>query len=78
MTQVVLIIAIVFGSITITTLGCVYMGTSYTAQKKGLKKGASQREIKTLQQKVDDIQQEMTALKKELKRLVKIAKGMNE
>ena len=77
MGQVVLIIAIIFGSITITTLGCVWMGTSYFAKKKGLKTGASQREVEILQQKVNDIQQEMTILKKEVKRLIKIAKGVS-
>ncbi len=78
MGQVVLIIAIVFGSITITTLACVWMGTSYFAKKKGLKTGASQREVEALQRKVNDIQQEMVALKKEVQRLIKIAKGARE
>jgi uncharacterized protein YlxW (UPF0749 family) len=78
MGEVVLIVAIVFGSIAVTTLGCVLMGTSYFAKKKGLKKGASQREIETLQQTVDDVQQEMAVLKQEVKRLIKIAKGAGE
>lgn len=78
MGQVVLIIAIVFGSIAITTLGCVWMSTSYFAKKKGLRTGASQREVEALQQKVNDIQQEMAALKKEVTRLIKIAKGASE
>lgn len=78
MGQVVLVIAIVFGSITVTTLGCVWMGTSYAAKKKGLRNGASQREIEALQQKVSDVQQEVDALKKQVKRLIKIAKGVNE
>ena len=75
MEQIVLIIAIVFGSITVTTLGCVWMGISYVSRRDGLIKGASQREITVLQQKVDDAQQEMAALQKEVKRLIKIAKG---
>ena len=78
MGEVVLIIAIIFGSIAVTTLGCVWMGTSYAAKKKGLRNGASQREIEMLQQKVGDVQQEMDALKQEVKRLVKIAKGVRE
>ena len=78
MGEVVLIIAIIFGSIAVTTLGCVWMGTSYAAKKKGLRNGASQREIEMLQQKVSDVQQEMDALKQEVKRLVKIAKGVRE
>ncbi len=75
MAQIVLIIAIVFGSIMLTTLGCVWMGTSYAAKKKGLRTGASQREVEALQEKVNAIQQEMTSLKNEVKRLIKIAKG---
>lgn len=78
MGQVVLIIAIVFGSITVTTLGCVWMGTSYFAKKKGLRNGASQREIEVLQQQVDNVHHEMDALKKEVQRLIRIAKGANE
>ena len=78
MGEIVLVIAIIFGSITITTLGCVWMGTSYAAKKKGLRNGASQREIEMLQQKVSNVQQEMDALKQEVKRLIKIAKGASE
>ncbi|MDE0689477.1 MAG: hypothetical protein OXI61_15025 [Candidatus Poribacteria bacterium] len=70
--------AIIFGSIAITTLGCVWMGTSYAAKKKGLRNGASQREIEMLQQKVSNVQQEMDTLKQEVKRLIKIAKGASE
>ena len=78
MGEIVLVIAIIFGSIAITTLGCVWMGTSYAAKKKGLRNGASQREIEMLQQKVSNVQQEMDALKQEVKRLIKIAKGAGE
>lgn len=78
MGEVVLIMAIIFGSIAITTLGCVWMGTSYAAKKKGLRNGASQREIEMLQQKVSNVQQEMDTLKQEVKRLIKIAKGASE
>lgn len=77
MEQIVLLIAIVSGSIMVTILGCVWMGTSYARKKEGLTKGASQRDIAVLQQKVDDAQQEIAALKKEVKRLIKIAKGEN-
>ena len=78
MGEVVLIITIIFGSVAITTLGCVWMGTSYFAKKKGLKKGASQREVEALHQKVNDVQQEIDALKNEVKRLINIAKGVDE
>lgn len=78
MAQVVLVIAIIFGSITVTTLACVWMGTSYAAKKKGLTKGASQREMEALHQKVDNVQQEIDVLKNEVKRLIEIAKGTSE
>ncbi len=75
MSQIILIIAIIFGSVTVTTLGCVWMGTSYYAKKRGLTKGASQHEIEALQKKVNHVQQEVVTLRKEVKRLIKIAKG---
>lgn len=78
MGEIILIIAIVFGSITVTTLGCVRMGTSYFAKKHGLTKGASQREVEALEKKVSRVQEEVVALKKEVKRLIKIAKGVGE
>ena len=78
MGEIVLIIAIVCGSIVITTLGCVWMGTSYFAKKRGLKKGASQRQVEALHQKVNDVQQEIDVLKNEVKRLIEIAKGRGE
>ena len=78
MGETVLIVAIIFGSIAVTTLGCVWMGISYVTKKQGLKSGASQREVSVLQQKVGDVQQEVESLKKEVKRLIKIAKGVSE
>ena len=78
MGEVVLIVTIIFGSVAITTLGCVWMGTSYFAKKKGLKNGASQREIEVLHQKVNNVQQEIDVLKNEVKRLIEIAKGVGE
>ena len=78
MGQMVLMIAIIFGSITITTLGCVWMGIAYAAKKEGLGNGASQREIEVLQQRVNDVQHEMVVLQNEVQRLIKIAKGVNE
>lgn len=78
MSQVIVIIAIVFGSVTVTTLGCVWMGISYAAKKRGLTKGASQREIEALQKKVNHVQQEVMSLRKEVKRLIECAKGGGE
>lgn len=78
MGEVVLIIAIICGSVTITTLLIVWMGISYAKKKEGLTKGASQREIEVLQQKVNEVQEEMVVLKQEVKRLINIAKGASE
>ena len=78
MGQVVLIIAIISGSIMVITLGCVWMGISYVQKKDGLTKGASEREIAALQQTVVDVQQEIAVLKNEVERLITIAKGVGE
>ena len=75
MGEIVLIVFIIAGSIAITTLGCVWMGTSYFAKKDGLKKGASQREVEALHQKVNAVQQEIDILRTEVKRLIEIAKS---
>ena len=71
------VLIIVLG-ITITTLGCVAMGISYSKKVNGLGKGASQSDIEVLQQQVSHIQEEMVTLKKEVKRLIKVAKGVDE
>ena len=78
MGEIVLIIAIISGSIMAITLGCVWMGISYVSKRDGLTKGASQREIAALQQKVNDVQQEITVLKTEVERLIRIAKGESD
>ena len=59
-------------------LVCAWMGISYAKKSEGLEKGASQREIEVLQKQVNHIQEEMVALKKEVKRLIQIAKGIDE
>ncbi len=78
MEQITLIVAIVFASISITTLGCVWLSISYYKKKKGLTKGASQSDIVALQQKVKDVQGEVVVLKEEVQRLIRIAKGTGE
>ena len=72
-----IVLVIVLG-VVITALGCTWMGISYAKKVQGLEKGASQREIEALQQQVDHVQEEMVALKKEVKRLIEIAKGVGE
>lgn len=71
------IILIIVIGVTGTTLGCVWMGISYAKKVNGLEKGASEREIEALQAQVGHIHEEMTALKKQVKRLVKVAKGID-
>lgn len=67
--------------VTIIVLGvvaCMWMSMSYAKKASGLEKGASQREIEVLQEQVNHIQEEMVALKKEVKRLIQVAKGIDE
>lgn len=67
--------------VTIIVLGivaCTWMSMSYAKKAAGLEKGASQREIEVLQEQVSHIQEEMVALKTEVKRLIQIAKGIDE
>ncbi len=78
MVEIIVIIAIIFGSIIVTTLGCVWMGTSYSAKKRGLTKGASQREIEAVQQQLAKVQEEVATIKNEVERLIKVAKGIDE
>ena len=78
MAQMTLIVAIVFSSISVTTLGCLWLSLSYYKKKKGLTKGASQHDIAALQQKVDDVQEEVGVLKEEVQRLIRVAKGTDE
>lgn len=73
-----LIVLIVCGSITFMVLGCVWMGTSYSEKKRGLRSGASDRELFALQQQVSEIRKETDALKNQLQELIKIAKGISE
>lgn len=77
MGEVVLCIAIISGSIMLITLGTVWMGISYVKKRDGLTKGASEHEMRTLLQQVADVQEEIAVLKKEVGRLIKIAKGVD-
>ena len=56
-------------------LVCCWMGISFAKKEAGLEKGASQREIEALQEHVNNIQEEIIALKKEVRQLIQIAKG---
>lgn len=72
-----LFISIICVSITFIVLGCVWMGTSYSEKKRGLRSGASDRELFALQQQVSEIRKETDALKLQLQELIKIAKGIS-
>ncbi len=76
MSAFIIIVIIVCGSITITILGCVSMGTSYAEKKRGLQQGASQRDLEALQQQVSKIDGEIDSLKIQLQELIQIAKGI--
>lgn len=76
MSAIIIIVVIVCGSLTVTILGCVSMGTSYAEKKQGLQQGASQRDLEALQQHVSKIHGEIDSLKGQLQELIQIAKGI--
>ena len=76
MITILLIVLIGCGSIVVTVLGCVWMGTSYSAKKHGFLQGASQRELESLQQQVTQVCDEIDALKKQVQELIQVAKGI--
>lgn len=78
MSGIVYIGLIICGSFAITVLGCVWMGLSYNEKKRGYRQGASQREISDLQEQVSILQDETIAIKKQLRELIQIAKGIAE
>lgn len=73
-----LTLVIICASFAITVLGCVWMGLSYQEKKRGYKKGASEREITALQEQVSHLQNETTGIKKQMRELIQIAKGIAE
>ena len=78
MSGFVFFVLIVCGSIAVIVLGCVWMGTSYSEKKRGLRSGASDRELFALQQQISEIRKETDALKHQIQELIKIAKGISE
>ena len=74
MGSVITIIVIVFGSITLITLGCVWMGTSYSAKKRGFVQGATQRELEQIHQDIAQIQGHIADLKEQIADLIIITK----
>lgn len=70
MSGMIAIITIVFVSITAIVLGSVWMGTSYAAKKRGLTKGATNRELEQVQHDIAQIQQDIAELKEQIAELV--------
>ena len=78
MSGFVVIVMIICGSLACIVLGCVWMGTSYFEKKRGLRSGASDRELFALQQQVSEIRKETDALKNQIQELIRVAKGISE
>lgn len=76
--QFVLVISIIFASVSVTTLGCVWMGTSYYKKVNGFTDGATQSQMSELHERLKDMQQELAVLKEEVQRLIRVAKGADE
>ena len=62
----ILFFGMLFGTILIITLGSVWLGTSYSAKKKGLVKGATRREIEQIQQDISQIRADIAELKEQI------------
>ena len=67
---VVTLISIVFGSVTIITLGSIWLGTSYAAKKRGFMQGATKRELEQIQHDITRIQQDIGDLKNQIAELI--------
>jgi cell division protein FtsB len=57
---------ILFSSLIIITLGSIWLGTSYSAKKKGVVKGATRREIEQIQRDIAQIRADITELKEQI------------
>ncbi len=67
---------IIVTGIAVTTLGIVWIVFSFVTNITGAGKGATKSEIDALQEHVNHIQEEIISLKKEVKQLIQIAKGI--
>ena len=74
MSGMIAIITIVFVSIMAIVLGSVWMGTSYAAKKRGLTRGATNRELQQVQRDTAQIQRDIAELKEQIAELVIITK----
>jgi len=57
---------ILSGTIIIITLGSIWLGTSYSAKKKGLIKGATRRELEQIQRDISQIRTDIAELKEQI------------
>ena len=73
---VITVIAIVFASVTIITVGCVWMGTSYSAKKRGFGTGVSNRELTQIHSDIAQIQTDIADLKEQMAELIIITKDV--
>ena len=68
------IVTIIFVSITAIVLGSVWMGTTYSAKKRGLTRGITNRELEQVRRDIAHIQRDITELKEQIAELVIITK----
>jgi hypothetical protein len=76
MGHIVTMITIIFGSITIITLGSIWLGTSYAAKKRGYVQGATKRELEQVHQDIAQIQEDIAELKMQIADLIVATKEM--
>jgi 5-bromo-4-chloroindolyl phosphate hydrolysis protein len=62
----ILFFGILSGTIIIIILGSIWLGTSYSAKKKGLVKGATRREIEQIQRDIAQIRTDIAELKEQI------------
>ena len=74
MAGVIAIIIIVFGSVTLITLGSIWLGTSYSAKMLGFVQGATKREVELIRRDIAQIQQDIAELKEQIAELIIITK----
>ena len=74
MAGAIVIVIIVFGSVTLITLGSIWMGTSYSAKKRGFVQGATQREVEEIQRDIAQIQHDIAELKEQIADLIIVTK----
>jgi peptidoglycan hydrolase CwlO-like protein len=75
MVGAIVITIIVLASVTAVTLGSVWMGTSYSAKKRGFAQGTTRRELEQIQSDIAQIQKDIADLKEQIADLIIVTKG---